>query len=233
MAMNKPYEIRKNLFVIEHIMSFGLVRSFLVIGQNKALLVDTGLGRDDLKTVVESLTSLPIEVLYTHSDGDHVGGAHDFEISYMHPLEIKHYRNRFKNPVEMIEINEKDILDIGDYHFEVIHVPGHTPGSIALIERSKGFMIGGDSFQVGPIFMFGDGRDLNAYLKTLEIVQNIKEINLIYSSHNDLEFDPQMIEELIILTNLILNNQIDGVPEEKFEYKVKKYIYKNVSLYAK
>ena len=177
MVMNKPYEIRKNIYVIEYLMSFGLVRSFLIIGSTKALLVDTGMGRDDIKSVVEELTTLPIEVLYTHSDGDHVGGVDQFGLSYMHPIEIDHYQKRFENPHEMIEINEGDEIDLGSYKFEIIHIPGHTPGSIALLEKKQGFMIGGDSLQVGPIFMFGDGRDLRVYLETLKKVQKIKDLN--------------------------------------------------------
>jgi energy-coupling factor transporter ATP-binding protein EcfA2 len=173
MAMNNPYRIRENLYCIEHIMSFGLVRSFLVIGNDKALLIDTGLGRDDLRSVVEEITDLPIEVIYTHSDGDHVGGAEQFNKSYMHPIEIEHYKKRFEKAQTMIELNEKDLVSCGEYSFEVIHIPGHTPGSIALFERKHRFIIGGDSLQVGPIFMFGNGRNVDDYLKSLEKVYKL------------------------------------------------------------
>lgn len=233
MAMNKPYLIRDNIYCIEHIMSFGIVRSFLIIGKDKALLVDTGLGRDDLKAMVETLTSVPIVVIYTHSDGDHVGGANQFGISYMHPIEIKHYKKRFENPHEMKEINEADLLDCGNYQFEIIHIPGHTPGSIGLYEKNQRFMIGGDSIQEGPIFMFGDGRDLNDYLSTLKKVQNLKQLDIIYTSHNELIFKKENIQELIDATQKLINGDLEGFPEERFENKVKKYIYKNVSLYAK
>ena len=213
-------------------MSAGLVRSFLMIGKDKAILIDTGLGRDDLKQAVEEITNLPIEVIYTHSDGDHVGGVHQFDISYMHPLEIQHYLKRFENPVKMIEIKEHDMVDIADYHFEVILIPGHTPGSIALYEKSKHFMIGGDSLQVGPVFMFGDGRDLKDYLNSLKKVQYLSDLDVIYASHNDLEFKPSMIQELIEAVEKLLKNDLEGLPEERFEYKVKKYVYKNISLYV-
>lgn len=233
MAMNNPYRIRENLYCIEHIMSFGLVRSFLVIGNDKALLIDTGLGRDDLRSVVEEITDLPIEVIYTHSDGDHVGGAEQFNKSYMHSIEIEHYKKRFEKAQTMIELNEKDFVSCGEYSFEVIHIPGHTPGSIALFERKHRFIIGGDSLQVGPIFMFGNGRNIDDYLKSLEKVYKlVNDVDVIYASHNTLEFDPQNISVLIEAIRSIKDNKIEGIPQERFENKVKLYSYKNVSFYA-
>lgn len=52
---------------------------YLVLGQEKAALVDTGMGLADIKTVVDSLTDLPVQVVLTHSHWDHIGGAYEFE----------------------------------------------------------------------------------------------------------------------------------------------------------
>jgi len=52
---------------------------YLVIGEERAALVDTGLGLADIKAVVDSLTELPVTVLLTHSHWDHVGGAYAFD----------------------------------------------------------------------------------------------------------------------------------------------------------
>lgn len=63
------------------------VHSYLVIGDHLAVLIDTGLGIGDIKTVVEQLTSLPVKVLTTHVHWDHIGGHGSFSEVYVHPLE--------------------------------------------------------------------------------------------------------------------------------------------------
>ena len=44
-----------------------------------------------------------------------------------------------------------DVIDLGDRHFEVLHVPGHSPGSIALWDRSCGLLLSGDAVYDGPL----------------------------------------------------------------------------------
>ena len=60
---------------------------------------------------------------------------------------------------------EGDIIDLGERKLEVIHVPGHTPGSITLLDREERCLIGGDPVQIdGEIYMFGLHRDMEAYV---------------------------------------------------------------------
>ncbi len=229
----KSYEIRNDIICIEHPMSHGVVRSFLIKGEDKAYLIDTGLGQNLIEDKVKSCTSLPITVIFTHSDGDHMGNADAFSERYMHPLEIKHYQSRKENPLSLKEITENDLIHCGEYSFEIILIPGHTPGSIALYDRQHRFMIGGDSLQCGPIFLFGTGRNLDAYLSSLEKIEKMSDrLDVIYASHNELEFNPQHIQQLKEGILSYQNNQLTGIPQERFENKVKKYEYKNISFYA-
>ncbi len=48
-------------------------------------------------------------------------------------------------------LNEGDILDLGPYHFEILHLPGHCPGSIGLYEKSEGVLFGGDVLFAGSV----------------------------------------------------------------------------------
>src|SRR5215475_1654463 len=58
------------------------VISYLIVGEKKALLFDTGMGISDIKKVTSELTTLPILVLNSHTHNDHVGGNWEFSTIY-------------------------------------------------------------------------------------------------------------------------------------------------------
>src|SRR4051794_3374623 len=60
------------------------VHSFLLIGEKKAALIDTGLGIDNIKRITNKLTHLPIEVITTHVHVDHIGSHREFDEIYVH-----------------------------------------------------------------------------------------------------------------------------------------------------
>jgi len=70
------------------ISEFGGTSSFLLVGKEKALLIDTGVGIGDLAFFVHTLTQKPIEVFITHNHRDHVGNAPRFGKIHMSPLDV-------------------------------------------------------------------------------------------------------------------------------------------------
>ena len=58
---------------------FEEVISYLIVGEKRALLFDTGMGISDIKKVTAELTKLPIFVLNSHTHNDHVGGNWEFD----------------------------------------------------------------------------------------------------------------------------------------------------------
>ena len=63
------------------------IQNYLVLGDVKAALIDSGLGIGNIRQVVEAITSLPVLVLHTHGHPDHIGGDPLFEENYLSPLE--------------------------------------------------------------------------------------------------------------------------------------------------
>ena len=62
------------------------VNSFLVVGEERAALIDSGLGIDRIRPVAEAMTDRPIEVVNTHYHWDHVGGNAEFTDTAIHEL---------------------------------------------------------------------------------------------------------------------------------------------------
>lgn len=72
------YEVDTNVFAIAEPYNFEEVISYLIVGTKKALLFDTGMGFDSISPVVNSITSLPITVINSHTHYDHIGGNYEF-----------------------------------------------------------------------------------------------------------------------------------------------------------
>ena len=81
-----PYkEFAPNTFEIGE---FDCASVFLIVGEEKAMLMDTGVGIGDLKGFVQTLTDKPLMVCYTHNHVDHVGNAGQFDHGYIHPRDM-------------------------------------------------------------------------------------------------------------------------------------------------
>ncbi len=77
-------EIAANTYFINE---FGMNSMYLVVGNNRALVIDAGTGFCDFKGLIESLTKLPYDVALTHGHPDHAGGIGQFDEVYIHPAD--------------------------------------------------------------------------------------------------------------------------------------------------
>ena len=189
-------QINENTWRIED----GGVRFFLLTGTEKALLIDSGMMVNNAKDIAESVTSLPISLLNTHADRDHIGSNEQFETFYMHPAEEPIYRRSGK-PGRVLQI---------------IELPGHTPGSIAVLDVKSRVLISGDPIQEnGRIFMFGDHRNMHDYIRSLGQLEKRKgEFDKIWPSHAKLPVSPELIQKLHDGAQDILAGKVQGVAAE-------------------
>lgn len=190
----KTFKLRENVWRIEDSM----VRCFLVAGSNSALLIDTGVSGGNLKSKIEKLTDLPIILVNTHKDRDHIASNLQFEKCYAHRLDADSIKEVLKFEYTINEIDDGYIFDLGGCKLEVIHIPGHTPGSIALLDRANRFLFSGDSVQDGNIFMFGNGRNMSDFIESLEKLNSMSSyFDIIYPCHSSFEVKNDIIPKLI------------------------------------
>lgn len=74
----KVYNVGENVFAIAEPYNFQEIISYLILGDARALLFDTGMGMGSIAEVAKELTDLPIIVLNSHTHYDHIGGNHEF-----------------------------------------------------------------------------------------------------------------------------------------------------------
>lgn len=194
------------------------VRCFLLCGSKKALLIDTGMTGENVRKIAEDITDLPVSLINTHADRDHVAGNKDFDAAYMHPAELYNYKGN------IIPVWDGDIIELGGREIKVIHTPGHTPGSIALFDLKYKALFSGDPIQDGSIFLFGNQREVNAYKISLMRINAMKdEIDVIYPSHGSIPVSTDIIDELIKGTDKIINNELTPEKGEFFGTSINIY----------
>ena len=199
--MNFPPPEVVKISETEYRFEQGFVRCYLFIGEEKAMLVDAAFGgEDNLKERVASLTDKPVQLVVTHADPDHIGYIANFDKAYVNEAEFPACREMLKNAgTELCALKEGDVIDIGGRSFEVLQVPGHTPGSIALLDRGNRIIVTGDLIsKMLPVFLFGEGRDYDAYLNTMGRLSEMKDaFDLIYPSHGPFPLTPDYIDKQI------------------------------------
>ncbi len=190
----------------------GTVRFFLLCGTERAALVDTGMNRPDARAIAESLTDLPLILINTHADPDHISGNGAFESFYMSPAEEENYRAHHGTGT-LIPVREGDVIDLGGRPLRVIDLPGHTPGSIAILDAAKRILISGDSIQDGRIFMFGTRRDLGRYIESLERLADYDGLyDAVWPMHGTFPVSPGLTRNLIEGARAILDGKAEGTP---------------------
>ncbi len=186
------------------------VRFFLLTGTERALMIDSGMRTADARKMAESITELPLQLLNTHADPDHVAGNGMFESVWMHSQEEENYRQH-GGAGTIVAVAHGDRIDLGDRVLEIIHLPGHTPGSIAILDHKYRVLISGDSVQDSRIFMFGPHRDMPTYISSLEMLfQYEGQFDTIYPSHGTFPVYPKLIPQLIDGAKQILAGQAEG-----------------------
>lgn len=198
----------------------GGVRFFLLEGEKKALLIDTGKTAPGALELAASLTSLPIILANTHADPDHTSGNASFDSFYMSASEEENYRFHGGSGV-LIPVSEGDVIDLGGRTLEVIDIPGHTPGSIALLDISKRTLYAGDSVQDGNIYMFGTRRDTAAYLDSMRHLRSYTDrFDTVYPCHGSFPVSPELIPQLCGAAEEILKGSVSGEKTELFGLSV-------------
>ena len=200
------------------------VHLFLLAGTEKALLIDSGMNLNNARNIAAGLTDLALSLLNTHADRDHIGSNEQFDAFYMHPAEEPVYRRSGKSGT-IIPVREDDSLNLGDRELRIIHLPGHTPGSIAVLDVQNRVLISGDPIQAhGRIFMFGDHRNMEDYIASLEHLESFAgQFDEIWPSHADIPVSPTVIRKLRDGAQAVLDGAVKGKPAELFGQSIVVY----------
>lgn len=93
-------------------------------------------------------------------------------------------------------VDEGDVIDLGDRVFEVLHLPGHSPGSIGLWEAASATLFSGDAIYDGPLLDQLDGSNIEQYCETMRRLLRL-DARVVHGGH-DPSFDGTRLREIAL-----------------------------------
>lgn len=236
-------ELMKNFFMLDlplpvrRVKSIEKIRLFLIKGDDRCLLIDTGLNEPTFEGILsaelERLGADPqkTDLFVSHMHPDHCGLSHKFkkpstrvyaseqeaaiinrtsDDAYWTLLYNKYraeglsmdyetFRASYppsgflpETPIDFEIIKDGDMINIGDYSFECVLLPGHGVSHACLYEKNTSVFICCDALlsDVPPILFYDEGLDdpLGAYLSSLKRLENMN-ISRVLPCHGDIDFD--------------------------------------------
>ncbi len=190
------YEIRPGVLAIYEPGQFEEVISYLIVGAERALLFDTGLGIGDMRRLAGELTEREVVVLNSHTHYDHVGGNHAFDHVYGTDLDYTNENARGRpNPAvaEFVgegwiwketpegfstaayasrpftireRVTDGQVISLGGVEVEVLLTPGHAPDSLCLLDRQRRLLFTGDTFYPATLYAHLPGSAFGDYEQT-------------------------------------------------------------------
>ena len=200
--------------------------SYLVVGEARAILLDTGMGVGHIRSLVRRLTDKPVTVVNSHAHWDHIGGDRVFDDILIHEAEAVDLMRGVPNaelrrhlaPDQLprplpawfdLEIAEfppvrptgllrgGEVLDLGGRALEVIHAPGHSPGGIVLLDRANGVLFSTDVAYPGDLYCQFEDSDLDTYRQTMARLAELAPVlRTVYPSHDGSPMSPALLPRM-------------------------------------
>ncbi len=197
------YQVSAGAFALLESRHYEEVISYLILGAERAVLLDTGMGIGDIRAEVERLTDLPVVVINSHGHYDHVGDNHRFaevwaygddgEVAriergltraqctdYMRPdwyLELPSGFDPAAYEIRPSRVTRRlrhlEAIELGRRTLTVHHTPGHSSGSLCLFDGRDGLLFTGDAFYPGAMYAHFEDSDFSAYLRSIKYLVGI------------------------------------------------------------
>lgn len=217
-------KIDNDTYVISEYKHWEETHCYLLCGTEKAVLIDTGLGVANIKTVVDSLTMLPVIVITTHVHWDHIGGHIYFDNIAVHEAEKDWLSVKFPIPLSVVKRNltrdscdfpldfdvdkyqlfhgepqqilhDGDSIDLGNRSLTVIHTPGHSPGHCCFYESQRKYLYSGDLIYSGCLDAFYPTTDPKLFCQSVRKIQALG-INRVLPAHHQLNIPVSIIDDI-------------------------------------
>ena len=239
------YRIWERLDRVEPRFGIATVNMYLLLGKERAALIDSGCGIGDLGAVVAGLTDLPVTMLNSHTHWDHVGGNRQFPGGAIHQIEaallpqeqdLSEYRAamsapaarallpggfdpagwRIQPPPPDRLLAHGDQIDLGGTVLRALHTPGHSPGHIAFLDEGQGVLFSADLAYQGPVFICFEDADPDAFAGSINLVARLPGIQLVCPGHGAPIRQPGWLGRFAADANRALSGEAEGTARREY-----------------
>jgi glyoxylase-like metal-dependent hydrolase (beta-lactamase superfamily II) len=224
---------------------------YLIVGNEKALLFDTGYGIGNLSTVIKEITSKPVTTVLGHGHIDHANGAYQFHEAWIHENDFELYRKHTsedfrKNILDELarkgqilpegfdrkkyiegkvgsikKLDIEQVFDLGNLHMEVVSMEGHTAGSIGLLAQEHKVLLDSDSANPHVWMFLTESLSVHSYTIMLERMLQL-DFNFFFVGHNDTPMPKSHFNKFI---NVARNASLDKAQPYNVIPELKGFIY--------
>lgn len=231
----KIKQLNNHIFLLD---DNGEATGYLVVGKEKAAVIDTMNGIEDVHKAARTITDLPLILINTHGHCDHIFGNIYFDKAYINPIDIPlaTQQTQHKEFLELCEktglslppfkpLADKDTIDLGGLTLEVIALPGHTAGGICLLLKEDRVLFTGDSINHHLWMQLDECLPLSKFYENLKRIAFVKDkADIILHGHAQ-DFDSiSLYDELLTGVKDLLES--GGKDDEVFDYSFKWFIGK-------
>ncbi len=182
---------------------------FLLVGTEKALLIDSGYGLLNLPERIRQITNLPVTLVNTHGHLDHANGSWQFDSAYLRSEDFDVYRQHASrefllgsfsgkadaqrlrvmisaSPANVLPLDDVSEFDLGGRKVTVLPMPGHTRGSVCLLDEENHAAFTGDNLCRSIWLSLPESVSVAEYQTTLKNTLSVmqkKNILWNYSAH--------------------------------------------------
>lgn len=234
MSEQSNYSVEKIRDGIYKISEYNIANCYLVVGSERAMLIDCTVGTGDIKSVVEKLTDKPIFLVGTHSHIDHIGAARQFGKVYVHTkeapfasfqqlyimrsqylkrhplskklkLDYKHFP--IGNPLlKVIPFSQGHEFDIGGRRLRAYLTPGHTNGSTCFELLDENIVFVGDSLIPALYLIYNHAATLKEWRDAVKDLIPLWRDCEIYGGHGRTAIEHSGIEWQLETADRIINS---------------------------
>ncbi len=246
----KVEELNKNNYVLEETHSLQHNTCYFIKGENRAIVFDSGSGENKeidgtkIQYQIEKLNqeNIPVTLLLSHFHFDHTQNVKEFDhiaLPKLKMLEDRMDGNTFHfekkdlvlgNNPEKMEVNEwfelNQDIDLGGVIIELIHVPGHAPESIAMIDKTnKNVFLGDLIYNFSMLVLTEDW--IKDYKESFDyLLTKVDDSYNFYGCH----MEPKVAFKKILDAQILLTQMVEGMEPTKKDVRVEamkwdQYVY--------